>query len=380
MASVSSHPPCQELCRQIGARVPTDQGEFQLLLYRDGAGLEHLAFVLGEVRDQSEVLVRLHSECFTGDVLGSLRCDCGPQLRKALDLLSAAGRGVLLYLRQEGRGIGLADKLRAYNLQDLGFDTVDANLQLGHPSDARDYNVAALILRDLGVASVRLITNNPGKLQGLAAGGIQVAARVPLQVPASSESAAYLRTKELRMNHQLTSPWPPGWEPGEGNLVTLAFHGDGLEAVGPARPGPLTQPLAAWHDGVLVGIGTVLASDCDWRVLTGPGRTVVLDPRWCFPASLAAPGLLIAGRGEAPASLRQSEAALMQLPELSELSGRLAEHGMRRLLVAGGNRLLNAFLKSNLAQRVVVAGLRHMPLGRLRRAVWEEDVLWAELT
>ena len=192
------------ITRMAQARIPTAEGKFQLYLYLDHQHKgEHLAFVLGDVVHQSEVLVRVHSECFTGDVLGSLRCDCGAQLAQAIQLIGQAGAGVIIYLRQEGRGIGLVDKLRAYNLQDQGYDTVDANLLLGHGEDERDYATAALILKDLGVPSVRLLTNNPLKIESLQASGIAVAARVPLPPRVTTENATYLLTKVLRMNHLL---------------------------------------------------------------------------------------------------------------------------------------------------------------------------------
>ncbi len=186
------------------ARIPTDLGEHQLCLYTTNQDdKEHLAVVIGDVRDQSDVLVRVHSECFTGDVLGSRRCDCGEQLQRSLEMIAAAGAGVVIYLRQEGRGIGLLDKLRAYNLQDQGYDTVDANLALGHQADERDYSVAAHILEDLGVRSIRLLTNNPGKISSLKKLGVPVSERVPLQSTVNAENAQYLFTKALRMNHLL---------------------------------------------------------------------------------------------------------------------------------------------------------------------------------
>ncbi|MEJ2556027.1 MAG: GTP cyclohydrolase II [Anaerolineae bacterium] len=186
------------------ARIPTAAGEFQLCLYVNNQNdKEHLALVMGDVVGQQDVLVRVHSECFTGDVLGSLRCDCGQQLQQALQLIADEGRGVLVYLRQEGRGIGLPDKLRAYNLQDMGYDTVDANLLLGHQADERDYTVAALILQNLGVHSVRLLTNNPQKIESLQKLGIAVTARIPLQPQVTTENAVYLMTKAQRMDHFL---------------------------------------------------------------------------------------------------------------------------------------------------------------------------------
>lgn len=190
--------------QQVCARIPTEWGDFHLCLYtNDRDDKEHLALVFGEVAGKENVLVRVHSECFTGDVLGSMRCDCGPQLHAAMQMVAEAGAGLILYLRQEGRGIGLAEKLRAYNLQDQGYDTVDANLLLGHQADMRDYAVAAAMLNDLGVHSIRLLTNNPAKIEGLEKYGVRVSERVPLQIPPNPENEGYLRTKARRMRHLL---------------------------------------------------------------------------------------------------------------------------------------------------------------------------------
>jgi 3,4-dihydroxy 2-butanone 4-phosphate synthase/GTP cyclohydrolase II len=186
------------------ARIPTPDGEFQLSVYQTNQDdKEHLALVLGDVSKQSQVLTRIHSECFTGDVLGSLRCDCGDQLQRAMQLIAQEGRGILLYLRQEGRGIGLVEKLRAYNLQDEGYDTVDANVMLGHQPDERDYSVAAHILKDMNVQSVQLLTNNPEKIESLQTLGVTVNNRVPLHPNVTTENATYLKTKVQRMNHLL---------------------------------------------------------------------------------------------------------------------------------------------------------------------------------
>ena len=186
-------------------RMPTVHGTFDAHAYRDTVtGGEHVALVVGDVRDGEPVLVRVHSECLTGDTFGSLRCDCGPQLRAAMTAIAANGRGVVLYLRgHEGRGIGLAHKLRAYELQDAGRDTVDANLELGLPADARDYGTGAQILADLGVRSLRLMTNNPTKLAGLEGYGLRVVDRVPMPVRPHPENIRYLRTKRDRMGHAL---------------------------------------------------------------------------------------------------------------------------------------------------------------------------------
>ena len=175
-------------------------------------GVEHMALVKGEIGDGQDVLVRVHSECLTGDVLGSLRCDCGPQLHSAMQRVSDEGRGVVLYVRgHEGRGIGLMHKLAAYQLQDGGADTVEANLAQGLPADARDYGTGAQILADLGVRTMRLLTNNPAKRAGLEGYGLAIVERVPLEIEPNSENERYLRTKRDRMGHELE-----GMAPGDG--------------------------------------------------------------------------------------------------------------------------------------------------------------------
>lgn len=193
--------------RQIAAaRLPTSVGEFVAHVYETFQGMQPLALVKGDIDRGGDILVRVHSECLTGEVFGSRRCDCGAQLALALGRIGREG-GVLIYLRQEGRGIGLVNKLRAYALQDDGYDTVDANLALGFPADARDYRAAVAILRQLQVSRVRLMTNNPDKIAGLEQGGIAVVDRIPLVVGATPESIAYLRTKESRLGH-LMNPLP----------------------------------------------------------------------------------------------------------------------------------------------------------------------------
>ncbi len=185
-------------------KMPTDFGTFDLLLYRATMNQEHhLALVKGNVADGKPVLVRVHSECLTGDVFGSRRCDCGSQLHCALQQIEKEGRGILLYMRQEGRGIGLAAKIHAYKLQEDGFDTVQANLKLGYPADLREYGLGAQILFDLGVRQIRLLTNNPKKVVGLAGYGLKIVETVPIRVDSNPHNHAYLRTKRLKMGHKL---------------------------------------------------------------------------------------------------------------------------------------------------------------------------------
>jgi 3,4-dihydroxy 2-butanone 4-phosphate synthase/GTP cyclohydrolase II len=191
--------------RVAETRLPTAHGEFAAYGYRSTIdGSEHLALVYGDISGEEPVLARVHSECLTGDVFGSQRCDCGPQLDEALERVVAAGRGVVVYLRgHEGRGIGLVAKLEAYALQDAGRDTVDANLDLGLPADARHYGAASQVLRDLGVTRVRLLTNNPDKSAALADFGVAVEARVPLTPRPNAHNLRYLRTKRDRMGHTI---------------------------------------------------------------------------------------------------------------------------------------------------------------------------------
>lgn len=193
--------------REAETRLPTRHGEFTAYGYRSTVdGVEHIALVAGEIGDGEDILVRVHSECLTGDIFHSLRCDCGPQLEESLRRVQEAGRGVVIYLRgHEGRGIGLLSKLRAYELQERGRDTLDANLELGLPADARDYGAGAQVLADLGVRSLRLMTNNPEKTEALVRHGLKVLGREPMPVQAGEHNLRYLRTKRDRMGHDL--PW-----------------------------------------------------------------------------------------------------------------------------------------------------------------------------
>ncbi len=320
--------------RTVSARIPTADGTFCLHHFQsDWEEKKHLALVIGDAQGE-DALVRIHSECFTGDVLGSQRCDCGEQLTRAIQAIAAEGRGALIYLRQEGRGIGLEEKLRAYNLQDQGYDTVDANLLLGHQVDERDYTAAVLILQDLGIQSVRLLTNNPAKIEGLAALGMPVRERIPLQMPSNPERRAYLEAKVARMRHIIHNQPSGRQQPEPAEAYRPQFDGlqariqahslryerpSGVELTGipnrAARPFvtlsyaqsldgclttrqgmsfPISAPatlamthtLRAAHRAILVGIETVLADDPALTVRLVPGdspQPVIVDSRLRAP-------------------------------------------------------------------------------------------------
>lgn len=368
----------------VKTRIPTDYGEFTLYLYSEH-GKEHLALVIGDVAGRDGVPVRVHSECLTGDVFGSRRCDCGDQLKHTLQYLGRSACGVLIYLRQEGRGIGLRKKLEAYNLQDQGMDTVEANIFLGHQPDERDYGIAARILRDLGVHSIRLITNNPHKVNELTGHGIEVETRIPIEVGHHADNLDYLRSKAEKMAHWLTfrertpeqrdfafiepliDQISLGRSTVDGRLfVTLAYVQSLDGRIGAVETGPvskqaqaLLQYLRAHHDGLLV---TEDAIPPEEPALTGhegeqPRLVIVSDsPETLVKHGLweqaTRPPIIVTTTGADPA-LRAQLAALgaeivtvaadpQSGVDIQEALHALRDRGLRTLLVEGGPKMIGA--------------------------------------
>lgn len=393
------------------ARIPTEAGEFQLCYFKNNQdSKEHLALIFGDITQTSPILTRIHSECFTGDVLGSRRCDCGPQLQSAMEMIAAEGRGVIVYLRQEGRGIGLLDKLRAYNLQDLGYDTIDANLLLGHQADARDYTIAALILQELRIESLRLITNNPVKIESLEQLGVAVAERVSIQTAVHADNKVYLSTKVSRMRHLLHI--------NEGENGTMNGRSDDHSAGGngrlqptllptphltphPTRPAvtlsyaqsldgsitakrgqptaisgdasmKLTHQLRASHDAILVGIGTVLADNPRLNVRLAEGsdpQPIILDTELRFPLDARllqnkrCPWIATSAHASQAkqSALEATGAKVLRFPvneqghvDLTTVLAKLADAHIHSVMVEGGAQIITAFLNSQLVDRVVL--------------------------
>ena len=381
------------------AQLPTPFGTFELRAFTTPSNFIHLALIAGDVGDGLSVLTRVHSECLTGDALTSLRCDCGIQLRASLRAISAEGRGVLLYATgQEGRGIGLVDKLRAYVEQDRGADTVDANLHLGLPVDTRDYSDAAKVLQEIGIRSVQLITNNPRKVTGLREAGLVVDSVRSLSVAANGQTMRYLQTKKDRLGHAnpLGAPLQEvlSASPDISSLfgsarstpkrpytvVKYAQSMDGriATATGDARwisgkeERAVSHALRARCDAIMVGLGTVLSDDPELtvRLVPGPSPTrVILDSKLTAPPTArvfdaAAPTVVITteqsdhSRRE---ELRARDVVVRVVPpgpggaDLGVALALLVEMGISSLLVEGGQRVITSLLRAGYTDRVIVA-------------------------
>ncbi|MES3629083.1 MAG: GTP cyclohydrolase II [Longimonas sp.] len=390
--------------RLTTARIPTVDGPFSLMLYEnDLDDKDHLAVVYGDVEGAEDVLVRIHSECFTGDVLGSLRCDCGEQLNTSMRMIAEAGQGVILYLRQEGRGIGLHDKLRAYNLQDEGYDTVEANLMLGHEPDERDYTVGALMIQDLDIESVRLITNNPAKIESLREYDVDVTERVPIEPHLNRHNSSYLETKVERMRHMLQMDAHPPSGDGYANphsadlqslrqqarhyaeahqqaFITLSYAQSLNGAIAGAACEPvrisdaasmdLTHKVRSVHDGILVGIGTVLSDDPRLTVRRVPGRDprpIILDTNLRCPADAqllqADPKPLIYTTSSDEGRIQALENAGAVVKSVSPGPGGVSlqavrrdawEQGIASIMIEGGATVIRYVLQGQHAQKLIV--------------------------
>jgi GTP cyclohydrolase II len=381
------------------APIPTPYGEFRARAFQSPSGHVHLALVFGEIGDGESLLTRVHSECLTGDALGSLRCDCGVQLRSALRIVAAEGRGVVLYVNgHEGRGIGLVNKLRAYVEQDAGADTVDANLRLGHHADPRDYGDPAAILRSLGARSVRLLSNNPAKAAGLREHGVAVESLQPLGTAANRHNRAYLDTKQARLGHLrstgrrpdelpaapvdvgslLGSPQPHADRPHvvlkyaqtlDGRIATRT--GDAKWISGePERQ--LSHAMRAGCDAVLVGARTLLQDDPQLTVRMVPGASplrVVLDSTLRTPLTAKvlsddAATVILCRPDADPAHRRALESSGATVRDVApgpdglqveEVLRLLRSMGVASLLVEGGGRVITSMLRAAAVDRVVVS-------------------------
>jgi GTP cyclohydrolase II len=383
----------------VRVRLPTPFGVFEAHAFEQPSGYVYLALVIGDVADGTGVMVRVHSECLTGDALGSLRCDCGIQLRQSLRVLSAEGRGVLIYATgHEGRGIGLMNKLRAYVAQDEGADTVDANHLLGLPVDGRDYKESAAVLTALGVRSIRLITNNPHKVSGLRSAGIVVDEVIPLPTSPHHRNVAYLATKMARMDHVRPTGMPLA--PVQDELVDVlelighqraherrpavvlkyaqTLDGRIATATGDARwisgapERTVSHALRAACDGVMVGVGTVLADDPQLTVRMVPGASptrVIVDSTLRLPIDARvldddASTILLTTERSSVARRSELRARGISVHVIADRDGRVdldsgLQHlralGMDLLLVEGGTGVITSLLRARLVDRLVVA-------------------------
>lgn len=386
---------------QVRVPLSTSYGTFEVRAFEQPSGHVYVAMVLGSVADGEDVLVRLHSECLTGDVLGSLRCDCGPQLRTALRTIAAEQRGVLIYvIGHEGRGIGLLNKLRAYVAQDEGADTVDANTELGLPVDSRDYTDTAAVLDQLGIRTVRLLTNNPAKVRGLRAAGAEVRSVVPLPTAPHHRNLAYLTTKTRRLGHVRPMGAPLPRAPiGEQSV-------DVMELLGPVQARPdrpfvavkyaqtldgriatstgdarwisgeaeraMSHALRAACDGVLVGVGTIVADQPQLTVRSVSGASptrIVLDSTLRLPMTsrvldVDAPTTIVTTQRSDPDRRRDLQRRGIRVEVVTAHGGRvdpgaalarLRSIGIESVLVEGGASVITSLLGAGLVDRLIAS-------------------------
>lgn len=376
--------------KQVSTLIPSKYGPFELSLFTTNQdNKEHLVLTYGAVKKSLDVLVRIHSECFTGDILGSLRCDCGEQLQLSMSKIAMEGRGIIIYLRQEGRGIGLVEKLKTYNLQDLGKDTIDANLALGHKEDERSYEIAAQILKDFQIKSMRLLTNNPKKIEALTNYNLSVTARVPIKGPICSHNAFYLLTKVKKMQHfsgeeelrELFNKCNLA-ERNDRPLVTLAYaqsldgaisHSEKERLILSSQDSlVMTHKLRSQNDAILVGIGTILSDDPLLTVRYVKGKNplaVILDSKLRIPMTArilknTVPPLIFTTPGANPEKkkkLMQMKVKIITVEQtnderinLNSMLEKLSSLGIKTIMVEGGREVITSFVNENLVDKVVI--------------------------
>lgn len=384
--------------QRLKARIPVSGREFYVYLYQDFDNLEHLALVMGDVRGKQNVLVRIHSECLTGEAFNSQRCDCGEQLKQSIQMISDDSLGIIVYLRQEGRGIGLAKKLQAYNLQDNGYDTVDANIALGHKPDERDFTIAASILKDLGVKSIKLISNNPGKFKPLIDSGIVINSRIPILPRLTPENTLYIKTKISRMNHKIDFNGLSSSSPEREMIlryvvrkirnhryrnrpfITLSYAQslDGCISkdknksmvLSDEESMILTHQIRSIHDAILVGIGTVLTDDPQLTVRKVQGKNpqpIILDTNLKLPPNAKllketnSPWIISGKDSDVKKQkiLEDLGAKVFRLPvknnniDLHRLISKLVNENIGSVMVEGGAEIISSFMVDKLADFVV---------------------------
>lgn len=375
--------------KEVSAAIPSKYGSFELSLFTTNQdNKEHLLLTFGAVHDADDILVRIHSECMTGDILGSLRCDCGDQLQMSMSQIAIEGRGVIIYLRQEGRGIGLIDKLRTYNLQDEGKDTVDANLALGRGEDERSYEVAAHILKELQIKSFRLLTNNPQKIEALSQYQLNITSRVPIKGSIHSHNAFYLLTKQQKMNHVFEDDDLKQLQDicfslkKQKPLVTLAyaqsldgsisFHRKKRLLLSSQESLVMTHKLRSENDAILVGVGTVIADDPLLTVRHYKGdnpQVVILDSKLRIPLTAkvlknAKPPIIFTtskADSEKQKKLKQMNVQILCVDpapdgrtDLNQILEKLYLLGIKTLMVEGGRAIITNFINENLVDKVFI--------------------------
>ncbi len=376
--------------KEVSAEIPSKYGSFELSLFTTNQdNKEHLLLTFGSVHHADDVLVRIHSECMTGDILGSLRCDCGEQLQMSMSQIAIEGRGIIIYLRQEGRGIGLIDKLRTYNLQDQGQDTVDANLALGHEGDERSYEVAAHILKELHIKSLRLLTNNPKKIEALNQYHLNVTSRVPIKGSIHHHNAFYLLTKKQKMHHffeeedlkelyEKCSSFLEKKKP----LVTLAyaqsldgsisFHRKKRLMLSSQDSLVMTHKLRSENDAILVGVGTVIADDPLLTVRHYKGKNpqvVILDSKLRIPLTArvlknSRPPIIFTTDKADPEKqklLTEMNARIVLVDatsdgrtDLNQTLEKLFIFGIKTVMVEGGRAIITNFITDNHVDKVII--------------------------